>query len=94
MTEQVGCEQEEGGFGTKVDGHPLRTPGGRVIMTHSRALIEAITEELSQLDDPEFEDGVLISPRSLSLYLIKSTEQDFIDQGGKSLLSCPVVPIR
>lgn len=73
--------QHDQTFRVKVGDGWLRTPMGLIIETPSKALAEGMIEDLASLEEAEYEDGILLSPRVLSLYLIKSTEQDFIDQG-------------
>jgi hypothetical protein len=93
MRNTLKIAQHGQGYRVKVGGDWLRTPGGLLIETPLKALAESMISDLASLEDPEYDEGILLSPRGLSLYLIKSTEQDFIDQGQNpfdDLVSCIV----
>lgn len=78
-------------FFIDVDGQRLKSPAGNEISSGNKAIIDSISHELSGFKNAHFENGILISPRSLSLYLIMSTEIDFVRAGKNpfnDILSC------
>ncbi|MBM3310108.1 MAG: hypothetical protein FJY80_01220 [Candidatus Aminicenantes bacterium] len=64
-----------------VNGRVLRTPGGAIISSSKRALFLRIIADFDGQPSIEESNGIILSPRVHSAYLLASTQIDFVDKG-------------
>ena len=69
-------------------GRLLVTPGGQIVSSDSRGLLDHLILELQQFPVLEVKDSFIESPRPLCAYLIYSTQVDFVEPGSTMLAEC------
>ncbi|MBU1086174.1 MAG: tetratricopeptide repeat protein [Candidatus Omnitrophica bacterium] len=80
---------ESGKYFLKAKGELLRTPNGNIIEAKSPELLEAIISDLSDQGEIVIDQGILLSPRCISAYVLASSEIEFADNQEDLITSLP-----
>lgn len=72
-------ETEQFGILLPNDHGRLRTPGGHAIQSDNYRLMLHMVRELEEYPILKVEEGIIVEPRPLCVYLIFSTQKDFVE---------------